>query len=85
MRAPGPVDAARRPDCVGNERSGTEERRAYDRLGCGPSPFVGATGCFDATSTRCRLRPPELAHETSRGDRPLGHCASITSVSSPAW
>ena len=31
------------------------------------------------------LRPQELAHETSRGDRPLGHCASLTSLSSPAW
>ena len=27
---------------------------AYRRLGCGPSPFRCATGCFDATSTRCR-------------------------------
>jgi hypothetical protein len=44
------VDATRRRGRVGHARSGTGERRAYSRLGCGPSPCSCATGRFDATS-----------------------------------
>ena len=44
------VDATRRRRRVGHARSGTEERRAYVRLGRGPSPFRCAPGRFDATS-----------------------------------
>ena len=50
LRASGFVDATRRRCRIGHARSGTEERRAYVRLGCGPSPFCCATGCFDAAS-----------------------------------
>lgn len=46
----GDVDAASRPGRVWHARSGTEERRAYARLGRGPTPFRCATGRFDATS-----------------------------------
>lgn len=49
VRASWLVDTARRPGRVGHARSGTGERRAYSRRGCGPSPFRCATGCFDAT------------------------------------
>jgi hypothetical protein len=58
LRASGLVDAARHRGRVGHARSGTRERRAYSRLGCGPSPFRCAQGRFDATSTRC---PPNDA------------------------
>ncbi len=34
---------------------------------------------------RAHLRPAQLAHETSRDARTLGHCASLTSLSWPAW
>jgi hypothetical protein len=50
----GLVDAARHRGRVGHARSGTEERRAYIRLGCGPAPFRCATGRFDAPSARRR-------------------------------
>jgi len=50
LRTPGCVDAPRRRRRVGHARSGIGERRAYVRLGRGPSLFRCATGCFDATS-----------------------------------
>ena len=38
LRASGLVDATRRRGRIGHARSGIEARRAYVRLGCGPSP-----------------------------------------------
>ncbi len=48
--ASGFVDAARRRRRVGHRRFESRERRAYARLGCGPSPLRCATDRFDATS-----------------------------------
>ena len=42
------VDATRRRRRVGHARSGTGERRADTHRPRGPSPFRGATGCFNA-------------------------------------
>lgn len=50
LRPSGFADAARRWRRIGHARSGTEERRAYVRLGRGPSPFRCATGHSNATS-----------------------------------
>jgi hypothetical protein len=57
----GLVDAARRRGCVGHARSGTGERRAYARLGGGPSSFRCVTGRFDATSVWRRLYDPMIS------------------------
>jgi len=49
---------------VGHARSGTEERGAYGRLGCGQSPFRCATGRFDATSVWRGLTMLAVAERT---------------------
>ncbi len=51
LGAPRCVDATHRRACIGHARSGPRKRRAYARLGRGPSPIRCARGCCDATST----------------------------------
>jgi len=75
LRTSGLVDATRCRGRIGHARSGTEERRVYRRLGCGPSPFRCATCRFDATSVWrgpngaccCRADRPSTQGEASSG------------------
>ena len=72
LRASCLLVAARHRRRVGHARSGTEERRAYVRLGCAPSPLCCATSHSGATSGIVGLTMPALGESgaRSRADRP---------------